>query len=83
MNGKLALAALALLALGAYALDLHQHRCETCGSSWRHLGAASRGDERAHTCKSCGSVQWWRPGERSRAFALAMHAQHGHGGPRR
>lgn len=51
-----------VVALGAYALDLHGHRCESCGHRWRHLGAFNLGDERSHTCRSCGQVQWWKCG---------------------
>jgi hypothetical protein len=45
--------------LGAYALDLHSHTCESCGYKWRHLGAFNLGDAASHTC---GTVQWWKCG---------------------
>src|SRR4029077_19202209 len=48
--------------LGAYMLDLHTHKCEKCGKSWRHLGAFNLGDEASHTCPCCGQVQWWKCG---------------------
>lgn len=47
--------------LGAYALDLHSHAC-ACGHKWRHLGAFNFGDLDAHTCKNCGTTQWWKDG---------------------
>ena len=48
--------------LGYYALDGHSHRCESCGKKWRHLGAFNIGDVDAHTCGSCGQIQWWKCG---------------------
>lgn len=48
--------------LGAYMLDLHKHTCDACGYSWRHLGAFNVGDPNSHTCRSCGTVQWWKDG---------------------
>jgi hypothetical protein len=48
--------------LGAYALDLHSHACDSCGYKWRHLGAFNLGDLPAHTCRKCGTVQWWKRG---------------------
>lgn len=55
--------------------DIHAHRCDTCGNTWRHTGRASHGSEAAHTCARCGSLQWWRPGERE--FKMAKGASHG------
>ena len=49
-------------ALGYYMLDGHSHVCEACGHRWRHLGAFNLGDPAAHTCKRCGTVQWWKDG---------------------
>lgn len=46
-------------------LSPHAHRCR-CGFVWRHCGLWNSAGERcpksvrAHTCKRCGSVQWWR-----------------------
>lgn len=51
-----------VVALGAYALDLHAHTCANCGHKWRHLGAFNLGDEESHTCTRCGHVQWWKGG---------------------
>jgi hypothetical protein len=48
--------------LVAHMLDLHGHRCERCGRRWRHFGAFNLGDEKSHTCASCGEVQWWKCG---------------------
>jgi len=48
--------------LGAYMLDLHSHQCCKCGHRWRHLGAFNLGDENAHRCARCGTVQWWKDG---------------------
>jgi len=48
--------------LGYYMLDGHTHTCEVCGHRWRHLGAFNLGDPAAHTCKQCGTVQWWKDG---------------------
>ena len=48
--------------LGAYALDIHSHTCESCGTRWRHLGAFNVGDPGSHTCSKCGTVQWWKDG---------------------
>ena len=63
LGGPLGVAALAIgaIALGAYALDLHKHTC-ACGNTWRHLGAFNLGDESAHTCARCNTVQWWKDG---------------------
>lgn len=47
--------------LGYYMLDGHVHRCEACGTRWRHLGVFNHGDPRSHTCR-CGTVQWWKDG---------------------
>ena len=51
-----------VVALGAYALDLHGHQCESCGHRWHHLGAFNLGDPEAHSCGKCGTVQWWKDG---------------------
>ena len=48
--------------LGYYMLDGHTHTCEACGYRWRHLGAFNFGDPGAHTCRQCGTVQWWKDG---------------------
>jgi hypothetical protein len=48
--------------LGAYMLDLHNHRCSSCGQKWWHLGAFNLGDLEAHRCRNCGTVQWWKSG---------------------
>ncbi len=48
--------------LGYYMLDGHSHTCEACGHRWRHLGAFNFGDATAHTCRQCGTVQWWKDG---------------------
>lgn len=49
-------------ALGLYMLDIHSHRCEACGNRWRHLGAFNVGSPAAHSCSSCGTVQWFKDG---------------------
>lgn len=46
----------------AHMLDLHGHTCDRCGRRWRHFGAFNLGDEKSHTCVSCGEVQWWKCG---------------------
>lgn len=51
-----------LAVVGLYALDLHHHVCESCGNKWRHLGALSQGDPKAHTCSRCQTVQWIKDG---------------------
>lgn len=61
--------------LGAYMLDLHGHQCCKCGHRWRHLGAFNFGDEPAHTCVRCGTVQWWKDGI-PHAFRAAHDAAH-------
>ena len=38
-------------------VDGHSHRCPYDGTVWSHT-AASHGDARAHTCPTCGRVQW-------------------------
>jgi hypothetical protein len=50
--------------LGAYALDLHSHKCEGegCSHKWWHLGAFNLGDPDAHSCSRCGTTQWWKDG---------------------
>ena len=48
--------------LGYYMLDGHAHVCESCGHKWRHLGAFNFGDPKAHACKQCGTIQWWKDG---------------------
>jgi len=67
-----------VVALGAYALDLHSHACESCGHRWRHLGAFNIGDERSHTCARCGQVQWWKDGvpQVVRNAHARLHATH-------
>jgi hypothetical protein len=62
--GTLTVMALAfgLGVFGAFMLDLHKHRCESCSYAWWHLGAFNLGDPVAHTCKQCGTVQWWKDG---------------------
>jgi len=47
---------------GYYMLDGHTHTCEACSHRWRHLGAFNLGDPVSHTCKQCGTVQWWKDG---------------------
>ena len=59
--GVLAIAA-GVGVLGYFMLDGHSHVCEACGHRWRHLGAFNLGDARAHTCKKCGTTQWWKDG---------------------
>jgi len=54
--------AVGAVALGAFVFDMHSHRCESCGNHWRHLGAFNVGDPDAHTCSTCGTVQWWKDG---------------------
>ena len=53
-----------MVSLGARALDVHAHQCDTCGHAWRHAGRLNLGSEAAHTCERCGARQWWRQGER-------------------
>jgi hypothetical protein len=62
--GTLTVMALAfgLGVFGAYMLDLHNHRCSSCGNKWWHLGAFNLGDPASHTCKQCGTVQWFKDG---------------------
>lgn len=60
-----------VLALGAYALDLHTHTCEACGRRWRHLGVFNFGDPTTHTCL-CGTVQWWKNGT-PHVYRNALH----------
>jgi hypothetical protein len=62
-----------VLALGAYALDLHGHTCEACGSKWRHLGAFNLGDPATHACQQCGTVQWWKDGT-PHVYRNALHS---------
>jgi hypothetical protein len=59
--GKIAIA-VGVGVLGYYLLDGHAHTCEGCGNSWRHLGAFNFGEVPAHTCKVCGTVQFWKDG---------------------
>ena len=59
--GTLAVA-LGVGVFAAYALDLHTHVCESCGHSWRHLGALNHGDPKAHTCSRCETIQWIKDG---------------------
>lgn len=61
MLGTLAVA-LGVGVFAVYALDLHAHRCESCGHNWRHLGVLSHGDPKAHTCSRCQTVQWIKDG---------------------
>lgn len=49
-------------ALVWHTLDIHDHACAACGTTWSHVGMFSAGSERAHRC-ACGAVQWWRVGE--------------------
>ena len=49
-------------AIGCWALDLHSHRCDSCNRKWRHFGAFSFGDPKAHTCATCGTTQFWKDG---------------------
>jgi len=44
------------------ALDPHGHTCSRCGNQWRHFGAFNGGNERAHACGACGTIQWWKDG---------------------
>jgi hypothetical protein len=59
--GKIAIA-VGVGVLGYYLLDGHGHTCEGCGHRWRHLGAFNFGEVPAHTCKVCGTVQFWKDG---------------------
>jgi len=65
--------------IGAFALDLHSHQCDQCGKRWWHLGSFNVGDKTAHTCAMCGDVQWWKgsvaPGMRQR-FNSTGHDAH-------
>jgi len=58
----IAIGAAAIGVAGAYALDYHKHTCERCGARWAHLGALNGGNRPAHTCRTCGKVQWWKDG---------------------
>jgi len=40
----------------------HAYRCNRCGTTWWH-GADSFGSTAAHTCPSCGSIQWATTGQ--------------------
>jgi len=51
--------ALGLTAVGAV-LEWHHHTCRACGYRWRHTGAFNVGNEKAHTCACCGTVQWFK-----------------------
>jgi hypothetical protein len=64
LGGTLGVIALAfgIGVVGAFMLDLHGHQCDQCGHKWRHLGVFNGGDEPAHTCGRCGTVQWWKNG---------------------
>lgn len=59
------IAAAVLAALVVVFVDIHSHRCRTCGGRWRHAGLFSGGSvhepraRRAHTCK-CGDQTWSR-----------------------
>lgn len=48
--------------VGAVVFDLHEHRCESCGRKWKHLGHFNHGDREAHTCPGCGKVEWNQDG---------------------
>jgi hypothetical protein len=54
--------AVGAVVVGMYMLDWHKHQCESCGHTWRHLGAFNLGEVAAHTCRKCGTVQWWKSG---------------------
>jgi hypothetical protein len=54
--------AFGVVVLGYHMLDGHAHQCEACGHRWRHLGVFNLGDPTAHTCRTCGTVQWWKDG---------------------
>ncbi len=72
--GGVGMIGVGVFALGASVLDIHAHRCDTCGNTWRHTGRASHGSAPAHTCAHCGALQWWRPNERERQLAHASRA---------
>lgn len=55
-----ALAVTGIAVAGAQVLDWHAHTCVVCGREWKHFGAFNLGDEKAHTCARCGSVQWMK-----------------------
>jgi hypothetical protein len=59
--GKIAIA-VGVGVLGYYLLDGHTHQCEACGYRWRHLGAFNFGEVPAHSCRVCGTVQFWKDG---------------------
>ena len=61
MLGGLAIA-VGVAAIGLYMLDWHGHRCDSCGTTWKHLGAFNVGSPEAHSCPSCGTVQFWKDG---------------------
>lgn len=44
--------------------DEHKHKCESCGTCWKHReDAAQESDEafdEAHRCPKCGEEQTWK-----------------------
>jgi NAD-dependent SIR2 family protein deacetylase len=38
---------------------MHQHECDACHTVWQH-GEECHGDKAAHTCPTCGQMQWWK-----------------------
>ena len=69
MLGGLAIA-VGVAAIGLYMLDWHGHRCDSCGTTWKHLGAFNVGSPEAHSCPNCGTVQWF---ERRRRARVPLH----------
>lgn len=37
---------------------MHTHECHNCGTRWTH-GDENYGNVPAHTCATCGHVQWY------------------------
>lgn len=75
LGGTLGVLALAfgIGVVGAYTFDWHGHTC-ACGRRWHHLGAFNAGDEVAHTCPGCGTVQWWKNGHEAHGGDQLMKA---------
>lgn len=69
--------AIGVAAVAAYSLDWHSHVCSRCGRTWKHLGAFNAGDHDAHTCQSCGEIQWWKDIGKDGAFRASRRALEG------
>lgn len=64
---------MAMLGMAEEPEGTHKHKCQTCGNVWEHENACVN-NKPAHTCRECGSEQWWKYDGRERGTFIGCLA---------